>query len=259
LSEYLALHDVNSSVDLDVAGERGFARICREIDAGHPVLLLAGLAPSGHYLTCIGYITDEHALICHDPAGDRSLGYPNWRGAAVTYDWPGWNHGRQNLTAVPRIIYARAEPIAVASTSRLVNVSTRAWCGTESAAVIAGFVVSSGDPKRILVRAVGPTLANVGVTGDILRDPVLEVHRAGSGDTLAGIVLGLFVLGRRQILVVGVVYGIFLSVTFLLSGFQGTPGNLPGFLVLTLLLSVVGAVAGVVTVFIGSWLRARFR
>ena len=76
---------------------------------------------------------------------------------------------------------------------------------------------------------------------------------------IAGIVLGLFVLGRRQIVVVGVVYGIFLSVTFLLSDFQGTPGNLPGFLVLTLLLSVVGAVAGVVTVFIGSWLRARFR
>src|SRR6266567_3668187 len=61
---------------------------------------------------------------------------------------------------------------------------------------------------------------------------------------LVGIALGFFVQARRQIVVVGIVYGVFLSVTFLLSGFQGTAGNLPGFLVLTLLLSVVGALGG---------------
>ncbi|SRR5258706_8139816 len=76
---------------------------------------------------------------------------------------------------------------------------------------------------------------------------------------IAGIVLGVFAQGRRQFVGVGIVYGVFLSVTFLLSGFQGSPGNLPGFLVLTLLLSVVGALGGLVTVFIGSWLRKLFR
>ena len=72
---------------------------------------------------------------------------------------------------------------------------------------------------------------------------------------IVGLVLGLFTAGRRQILWTGIVYGVFLSVTFLLAGFQGSPDNLPGFLVLTLLLSVAGAIGGLVTVLVGSRLR----
>ncbi len=179
LSTYLSLHDITSSVDTDVAGDRGFTKVCREIDAGHPVVLLAGLAPAGHYLTCIGYLTDQHALVCHDPAGDRTLGYPNWRGAAVVYDWPGWNNGRQNLTAVPRIIYAQAEPPVSAPRSRFVNVSARAQCGSDSAAVIVGFVIDGADPRAVLIRAVGPTLQSMGVSTGVVQDPVVEIHKAG--------------------------------------------------------------------------------
>jgi len=76
---------------------------------------------------------------------------------------------------------------------------------------------------------------------------------------VAGLVLGLFVTGRRLILSTGLVYGFVMSVTFLLSGFQGSRDKLPAFLGLTLALSLVGAVGGLVTVFIGSWIRQRFR
>jgi hypothetical protein len=55
------------------------------------------------------------------------------------------------------------------------------------------------------------------------------------------------------------VYGFFMSVTFLISGFQGSPDKLPGFLALTLGLSIVGALGGLVTVFIGSRLRRLIR
>src|SRR5450631_3179582 len=72
---------------------------------------------------------------------------------------------------------------------------------------------------------------------------------------VTGIVLGLFVAGRRLILWTGLVYGFIMSVTFLLSGFQGTSDKLPAFLVLTLGLSVVGGLGGLVTVFLGSWIR----
>lgn len=72
---------------------------------------------------------------------------------------------------------------------------------------------------------------------------------------IAGVVLGLFANGRRVMIWAGIVYGFFLSVTFLISGFQGSPDKLPGFLVLTLALSVIGAIGGLVTVFIGSRLR----
>ena len=76
---------------------------------------------------------------------------------------------------------------------------------------------------------------------------------------VAGVVLGLFVAGRRLILWTGIVYGVVLSLTFLLSGFRGSPGKLPAFFLLTLLLSVVGALGGLVTVWAGSLLRRLFR
>ena len=72
---------------------------------------------------------------------------------------------------------------------------------------------------------------------------------------LAGVVLGWFTAGRRLIVWTGVVFGVCLTLTFLLGGFRGSPDRLPGFLVLTLGLSVVGAIAGLVTVYIGSRLR----
>ncbi len=72
---------------------------------------------------------------------------------------------------------------------------------------------------------------------------------------IAGVVLGLFTTGRRLIVWTGIVYGFFLSVTFLISGFQGSADKLPGFLVLTLALSVIGAIGGLVTVWVGSRLR----
>ncbi len=55
---------------------------------------------------------------------------------------------------------------------RLVNLSTRTVTATSP--LIAGFVVSGGT-RRVVVRAVGPSLAGFGVT-DALRDPRLTVY-----------------------------------------------------------------------------------
>ena len=62
------------------------------------------------------------------------------------------------------------------SRGRLVNVSSR---GLASAAnpLIAGFVVSPGGPKMVLIRAVGPALQNFGVTG-ALSNPYLRVFNS---------------------------------------------------------------------------------
>ena len=76
---------------------------------------------------------------------------------------------------------------------------------------------------------------------------------------LAGIALGLFVTSNRQIVWTGIVYGFLMAVTFLISGFRGASDKLPAFLLLTLLLSVLGALGGLVAVFIGSRVRRLFR
>ena len=60
------------------------------------------------------------------------------------------------------------------SANRLVNVSVRAQVGTGDNVLIPGIVVAGDSAQTFLIRAVGPTLADFGVTGT-LTDPVLEV------------------------------------------------------------------------------------
>jgi len=57
---------------------------------------------------------------------------------------------------------------------RLINISTRAVVGVGDKVLIPGLVVDGTQPKRLLIRAVGPELARFGVSG-VLADPKLEV------------------------------------------------------------------------------------
>lgn len=61
-----------------------------------------------------------------------------------------------------------------ASPARLVNISTRAFVGEGDRVLIAGFYVVGGEKATLLIRALGPELANRGVTG-FLSDPQLRV------------------------------------------------------------------------------------
>jgi hypothetical protein len=63
---------------------------------------------------------------------------------------------------------------------RLVNLSTRATVGPGGGVLIAGLVVAAPEPKRLLLRALGPSLARFGVA-DRLARPVLSLYR---GDAL---------------------------------------------------------------------------
>jgi Matrixin len=66
------------------------------------------------------------------------------------------------------------------SGSRLGNVSTRGQVGTGANILIGGLIVGGSTPKPVVVRALGPTLTQFGVTG-VLADPVLEL-RDGNGN-----------------------------------------------------------------------------
>ena len=67
--------------------------------------------------------------------------------------------------------------LSVVETGQLSNISTRAAVGTGGRVLISGFVITGTDPKPVLIRAVGPTLAGFGLTG-LLADPVLELFRS---------------------------------------------------------------------------------
>lgn len=57
--------------------------------------------------------------------------------------------------------------------SRIMNISTRGQVGANDP-LIAGFVITGDQRKRLLIRAVGPTLTSFGMTG-ALADPRIEV------------------------------------------------------------------------------------
>ncbi len=62
---------------------------------------------------------------------------------------------------------------------KMVNISTRAMVGSGDNVCIAGFVVTGSTPKRVLIRGVGPSLAQYGLSG-VLAKPVLNVYRSGT-------------------------------------------------------------------------------
>jgi sugar lactone lactonase YvrE len=79
---------------------------------------------------------------------------------------------------------ALAEVYEVSSAgAQIINISTRAYVGTGSNVEIAGIVISGTAPVNVLVRAVGPALAQFGV-GGVLAKPSLSVTDA-SGNTIA--------------------------------------------------------------------------
>jgi hypothetical protein len=63
------------------------------------------------------------------------------------------------------------------------NLSTRVDVGTEANVGIGGFIITGTDPKLVVIRGIGPSLADFGVTG-ALADPVLELHDS-TGATIA--------------------------------------------------------------------------
>ena len=69
------------------------------------------------------------------------------------------------------------EPLS--SSARLVNVSTRTQVGSGADILILGLTITGNGPKTLLIRAIGPTLANFGV-GGVLADPQMDVY---SGST----------------------------------------------------------------------------
>jgi subtilisin-like proprotein convertase family protein len=59
--------------------------------------------------------------------------------------------------------------------ARLANISTRGFVQTGDNVMIGGLIVNGIGPTNVVVRAIGPSLANFGVQGE-LEDPVLELY-----------------------------------------------------------------------------------
>jgi hypothetical protein len=127
-------------------------------------------------------------IIMSNQAGDiMSSGYAPADGleSAIIADLPPGNYtailrGLNNLTGVALVeVYDLSTGIG----SILVNISSRAFVETGDNVMIGGFIVQGTQPKRVIVRAIGPELTQYGVP-NALPDPTLELHD-GSGALIA--------------------------------------------------------------------------
>ena len=70
-----------------------------------------------------------------------------------------------------------------AAPTTLLNISTRLRVLAGDNALIGGFIITGAAPKRVIVRAIGPSLTDSGISG-ALADPVLELHGPGGFVTI---------------------------------------------------------------------------
>ena len=92
--------------------------------------------------------------------------------------------GAGDTTGVALIEIYDASEVAAPS-QKVINLSARAVAGPDDDSLIAGFHISGSVPKRVLVRAVGPSLSTLfGVPGT-LGDPQLRIVQSADQTVVA--------------------------------------------------------------------------
>jgi hypothetical protein len=133
------------------------------------------IASNNNWVTTIisGVITANQV---HDI---RASGYApgDPRESAIIADLPAGKYttivrGVNNLTGVALVEVYDLSPEA---SSTLGNISTRSYVQHGDNVMISGLIVQGTQPKRVILRAIGPDLSQYGVS-NTLADPTLELH-----------------------------------------------------------------------------------
>jgi hypothetical protein len=86
------------------------------------------------------------------------------------------SNGYVNLVPLLNLVTITGTPSA---SSQLLNISTRLRVLTGENVLIGGFIVTGTDPKKVLIRGIGPSLAASGLQGAVA-DPTLELHQGSA-------------------------------------------------------------------------------
>jgi uncharacterized protein YggT (Ycf19 family) len=124
--------------------------------------------------TIIGGIITSDQVVDIRNSG-HAPGHP--RESAIIADLPAGNYtaivrGVNKTTGVGLV---EVYDISPETSSILGNISTRSFVQADENVMIGGFIVQGTQPKRVILRAIGPELSLYGVP-NVLPDPTLELH-----------------------------------------------------------------------------------
>jgi hypothetical protein len=99
---------------------------------------------------------------------------------------PGPNPGQTTITrpGSGAVVYQNFEDFSFDGIARALNISTRLRVLTGERALIGGFIITGTVNKKVVMRAIGPSLSQFGLTG-VLADPTLELYDSSSNLTAA--------------------------------------------------------------------------
>jgi len=97
--------------------------------------------------------------------------------SAIIADLPPGNYTAivRGVNSTTGVALVEVYDLSPAASSSLGNISTRSFVQTSDNVMIGGFIVQGTGPKRVIIRAIGPELAQFGITNP-LANPTLELH-----------------------------------------------------------------------------------
>lgn len=132
---------------------------------------LHGFTPQPHAPVYTYGIPQDDAA--HTGTGLADVTYASLSGASTTFTTTFGPYSATVISLTP----------AAATASKLINISTRASSRTGNNVTIGGFVANG--TKRLLLRAVGPTLTTQGLgQSEVLLDPMIELHDPSHGNAI---------------------------------------------------------------------------
>jgi hypothetical protein len=132
----------------------------------------------GLYVSSVDWSPDGTQLVFDLGQQANSNGFPEHAAVASTseiYLIGVDGNGLHKLRSAPSGMPAW-RPAAPTAPIVFGNIATRLRVGTGDNAMIGGFIITGNQPKKVLIRGMGPSLANVGVQG-VMTDPFLELHQ----------------------------------------------------------------------------------
>jgi len=132
----------------------------------------------------------------NDPSGHATIAWKIYSGPAgasfanasqattnVTINGPGTYTFMLSADDGVHAVAYDAVVVRVTGHNALANLATRVQVGAADNVAIAGFIITGNSSKQVVVRGLGPSLANAGVQG-ALSDPLLELYDS-SGNLFA--------------------------------------------------------------------------